>query len=317
MTNFSYSAAIPTRDRPEELSRCIQCVLKQKPQPEKIIIIDDGNLDISRLCREIGLEKEKIVWHQKKEPGMVESYNIAMDLCSSEWILILDDDIYLYNDFMEHMIGSLGNSSHPERVAGLGGYPVVKSGGKKPSIFNGIFRILEYMFQIGGGYEGRFFPSSFCTDYGKGRHPRSAYKVEHIPGGIGLWRTSVIRQYRHQSKYGKPYALGSDKDMAYRISRKHTLLCVPFAKALHQKSIGGRMPQYDFGKMIMRNQFVFYRDSFEKNTFSLVFFYWAILGKILSYFTGAVLSGHFRERIEEVKGMLDALRNEIKERDNS
>jgi glycosyltransferase involved in cell wall biosynthesis len=312
MTDFSYSAAIPTRDRPEELKRCIQCILKQEPQPEKIIVVDDGNLDISRLCGETGLEKERIIYHHKEEPGMVESYNTAMDLCPSEWILILDDDIYLYDDFMERMIGALEAYSHPEKVAGIAGYPVVKSGVKKNLSLKWIFNILEYLFQIGGGCEGRYFPSSFCTDYGKGRHPGRAYKVEHIPGGIGLWRTRIIRQYRHQGKYGKTYALGSDKDMAYRVSRKHTLLCEPSARALHEKSARGRMPRYDFGRMIIRNQFIFYRDSFEKNKFSPVFFYWSILGKILSYFTGAVLSGHFRERIEEVKGMTDALKKEIR-----
>lgn len=311
MTGFSYSAAIPTMDRPEELRHCLVCVLKQNPQPEKIIIIDDGDLNISLLCTELGLEKEKVIYHRKKEPGMVESYNIAMDLCPSEWILILDDDIYLYDDFMEQMIGALRNYSEPGKVAGLAGYPV-KAVPPKNSPSTRIFRTLEYLFQIGGGCEGRFFPSSFCTDYGQGHHPRHAYEVEHIPGGIGLWRNGLIRQYRHQIKYGKVYALGSDKDMAYRISRKHTLLCEPSARALHQKSSRGRMPRYEFGQMIIRNQFLFYRETFEKGKLSSLFLYWSILGKLISYFTGAVLSGSFAVRIGEVRGMIDALRNEIR-----
>lgn len=311
MTGFSYSAAIPTRDRPEELRRCLQCVLKQNPQPEKIIIVDDGKLDISSLRSELGLENENVVYHCKKEPGMVDSYNIAMDLCPSEWILILDDDIYLKSDFMEQMINALNIYSDPGKVAGLAGYPV-KAAPQKTSLFSRILRILEYIFQIGGGRDGRFFPSSFCTDYGRGHRPSRIFEVEHIPGGIGLWRTAIVRQYRHQIKYGKTYALGSDKDMAYRISRKYLLLCQPAAKALHEKSSKGRMSRYDFGQMIIRNQFIFYRDTFEKSKVSSLFFYWSILGKIASYFIGAVVSGHFRERITEVKGMIDALKNEIR-----
>lgn len=311
MMDFSYCAAIPTRERPEELRRCVACVLKQRPKPKKIIIMDDGNLDMPFLLRNLGLQEENIIYHRKKEPGMVESYNIAMDICPTEWILFLDDDIYLYDDFMERMIEALEGYPHPEKVAGLAGYPA-KNGSAAHPLFSKISRIIHYIFQIGGGCEGRFFASSFCTDYGQGRHPKRSYKVEHVPGGIGLWRTEIVRQYRHQKKFGNLYALGSDKDMAYRISRKHILLCEPSARALHLRSSQGRMNRYDFGKMIIRNQFIFYRDTFVKTKTSPIFFYWSLLGKILVYFAGAVFSGHYRERMVEVHGMIAALKREIR-----
>lgn len=45
-TNFlPISICIPTKDRPEELKRCIKSILEQTVLPSEIVIIDDGNLD--------------------------------------------------------------------------------------------------------------------------------------------------------------------------------------------------------------------------------------------------------------------------------
>ena len=307
---LTYSAAIPTKNRPEELRRCLGCVLSQRPAPEKIIILDDGNLDEADIRSWLGPHANLLIYHRKKKPGLVKSLNLAMDLCQSEWLLLLDDDIYLEKDFMKLLIDTQEESDNPGNVAGLTGYAIVPGLGKRS--FRTVLRLfMEHIFLLGGGKEGCFLKSGFCTEYSRGYHPSHTYRVEHIGGGLGLWRTEVIRQFRHDTRFGKGYALGSDKDMAYRISRKYILLCNPAARATHDKSPRSRTAEFEFGKMKVHNQFLFYRNSFQKNFFSPLFFYWAMTGRLILDIIGAVFSSKRGNQMKVVRGMLNAFGKEI------
>ncbi len=303
---LSYTAAIPTRDRPEELRRALGHILEQKPVPEKIIIVDDGNLDRTELAGWLGEDSGKLIYHKKDRPGLVRSLNKAVDLCPTPWILLLDDDIYLDSDFMSRMTAAIESHTHPERLAGLAGYIVLPE--KMRNGFRRRLRLfMERLFLLNGGIEGRFLSSGYCCDYGGCGHvPAHPYSVEHVPGGLGLWRADILRQYHFDEHY-LGYAYGNDKDLAYRVSREWDLVCQPASKALHDKSPLSRVNNYQLGKIKIENQFYFYRNHFHKQTLSPLFFAWALFGLFLLDLAGALFSSCFRERLAGVRGMFHAL----------
>ena len=56
ISKLNYSLIIPTKDRPDELRKCLQYVLAQKIKPEKFIIVDDGKLDPEEIRSWLGSE---------------------------------------------------------------------------------------------------------------------------------------------------------------------------------------------------------------------------------------------------------------------
>ena len=305
--DFSYSAAIPTKNRPEELRHCIRQILKQKIKPEKIIVLDDGDLQKKDLIDFLGSESHRLVFHKKRNKGLISSLNLAPQLCETPWLLLLDDDIYLQEDFMEKMENAVQNYHRKNYLAGLAGYPLVPNQ-KKFSIRRILRKAAEKLFMMNGGVEGTFLPSGFCCDYGNGHHPEKPYRVQHVPGGLGLWRKSVLLKFRYDQNY-KDYAYGNDKEFAYRVSRKHHLVCVPGAEAIHDKSPESRISLYRLGRMKTGHQYYFYHRVFRKNILSPLFFWWSMGGMVLIYFTGAIFSADPCGRLREVRGMMQGLRD--------
>lgn len=306
---FKYSAAVPTMNRPDELRQCVKRVLAQNPPPQRFIILDDGDLDAAELRALLKKSGCGLLYHKKDEPGLIASLNLAADLCESEWILLLDDDIYLQDGFMENMIAALENVEQPDLLAGIAGYSYQKQNENR-SLRSRLRLFMERIFLLNGGLEGRFFPSSFCSDYDCGHHPEKPWPVEHVPGGLGLWRTEILRRYRFDEFYSG-YAYGNDKELAYRVSRDMLLLCQPASRALHDKSPRSRMDPFELGGMKIRNQFYFYRNTFQKGFFSPHFFAWALLGLLFLDSLGALFSREPRRRFRGVWGMLAALSRQL------
>ena len=154
-------------------------------------------------------------------------------------------------------------------------------------------------------------PSSYCTDYYWGYRPNHPYPAEFISGGIGLWRTSVMKKYRFNTWY-EGYAYGNDKEISYRISRDHVILCQPAAVGIHRKSLRSRMPSFALGKMMVKNQFFFYKRIFRKHFWNFIFFTWSLMGLVFIYLGGAIFSFQFKERMKMAQGILTGLWEEIR-----
>lgn len=308
--SLAYSVAIPTMNRLTELHECLRHIFKQNPKPEKIIIIDDGELDLHELQGWLGEDKGRLLYFKKEAPGLIGSLNEAIQLCESEWLLILDDDIYLEDGFLEKLSGAILENPEVDNIAGGTGLSVL-SVGQKDGARRGGRLFLEKIFLLSGGIEGRFLPSGFCTDYMCGTMPDAPYFVEHIPGGLGLWRCGILKQYGF-NKWYEGYAYGNDKEVSYKISRRYKLLCCPDAKAIHRKSRQSRLSRRKLGEMRIRNNFYFYKNIFQKSNMTTLFFAWAIFGMFFLDAVGMVFSRNFIDRFHEISGMFSGLMKEFK-----
>lgn len=312
MPYLGYSVGIPTLNRPVELRRCIEQVLRQEPLPRCILVADDGQLDLEELRSWIPREGPELIYHKKSSRGVVSSVNTLAEMCHTPWLLLLDDDILLEEGFVGRLAEVIGRvalegEQRLEGLAGIGGIPYLE--GRGESCGRGkLRRLMEWLFLINGGMEGRYLVSGFCSDYGAGWRPECTYEVEHLPGGLSMWRTEVLRAYRLDPFY-VGYSYGADKDVAYRVSRKYRLLMVPQAKALHLRSPASRMRRRELGRMKVENQRYFYRNRFDKMPLSPLFHGWALAGQMLILALGALFSRSEGRNVrwQEFWGMLEAL----------
>ena len=304
--NLVYTVAIPTMNRPEELARAIRQSLAQTPAPRNILVVDDGKLDMAQLEAMFGGSKEKLIYHRKARPGLIASLTKCADLCQTPWMLIIDDDIYLRENFMEQMADWLVMAPDADKIVGLAGYPIQPDLDPEQPRAQ-LRRFLDRIFLLGGGREGNYLPSGVCTDYGTGYHPDAPWRVRHVPGGLGLWRTEVLRQYGFDAWY-EGYAYGNDKEIAYRISADHPLYCVPGAIAGHVKSPRSRTPNQRLGEMRILNQHRFYTRLFRKSRWNDLAYGWSLFGLMAIHALGVLFSANRSQRMTEFKGMVGALR---------
>lgn len=306
MNPLEYTVAIATKDRPGELRRCLRHVLRQKPLPRRILILDDGNLDPEEVESWLGEHTGLLDYRKKDRPGLVASYNLSGDLCTTEWLLSLDDDIYLRANFVRRLADVLRDRRFdPDRIGAITGYAAQKSVElPTPRLRARIW--VERFFLINGFVEGRFLPSAHCTDYGRGEKGTEPYAVEHTPAGLVLWRANVLREMRYDEWF-EGYAAGADKEIGLRTSKKYDVICQPRAVAVHVKSKRSRTPTRRLGAMKIRNQFFIYRRHFARHCFNRLCFYWALAGQFAILGTGSLFAANRRERLEELAGMTSAV----------
>jgi GT2 family glycosyltransferase len=290
-------------NRPKELRECLDRVLRQTPKPASILIVDDGCLDIAPIDFRLRQEGVPLVYIRKESPGLIGSLNLIADRADTPWVLILDDDILLEDHFVAR-ISRLLQSPKSDAIVGIAGYPIQRHYLRR-SWRTCIRQKLERFFLIGGGTEGRALSSSYVTDYQLGSHPAHPWSVDHVPGGLGWWRSDVLRAVRFDECY-TGYAYGNDKDFALRAKTLGRLVCIPTARAEHRKSPNARVPSRSLGRMKILNQHRFFRRHREQAGFHALAYAWATLGLMLVTAI-ACLTAPASLRAQELRGMLEGI----------
>lgn len=96
---------IVTCNRIQLLKECVECVLKQKTMPEKIIIINNNSTDGSKeyLEEEFSSNSLFIIANEKKNIGGAGGFSKGVELALKEqgdWLLLIDDDAMLSSDYL-------------------------------------------------------------------------------------------------------------------------------------------------------------------------------------------------------------------------
>lgn len=98
-----YSVIIPLYNKEKTIEKCVESVLKQTKKPSQVIIIDDASTDKSQELAFKIEENHKIVkvLHNLSNKGKAESINLALKEVKYSFVLILDADTYLEEDFAQ------------------------------------------------------------------------------------------------------------------------------------------------------------------------------------------------------------------------
>lgn len=224
---LSASVIIPTRDRPEDLRKCVQSLVEQTQLPEEIIVVDDGTLEPEPLIRMANAAGVRFLYIPKEgPPGQARSRNIGVARSTGDIIFFFDDDVVLESDYLEATL-RLYQADTEGKVGGIGGVIV-----NDPHI--GPARALAELLRGTPSWgHGKIFACGFNQlNY---HAVRRVQPVQWLGGGVSSFRRTVLDEFRFAEHY-QDYTLFEDAEHSYRVSKKFQLLITPDARLYHYPS---------------------------------------------------------------------------------
>lgn len=242
------SVVICTRDRPERLMQCARSVTAQTFRPIELIVVDDGELseDVQRavggLCAPAGIP---FTYLRKTEPGLPASRNLAVRHAHGDIVQFLDDDVTLAPTFCKEVV-ALYAADPGGALLGVDG-TLVEVGDESLGA-----RYFKWMYRLAGWWalrprDGRRPPMPAVL-----RDRRRASPSQRIIGAtMSFRRSALLAEPFDQGLTG--YALGEDRDIAYRLGRRGWIARCHTAHAVHHLDPVGRPGRFAFGEMVVRN----------------------------------------------------------------
>ncbi len=94
------SVIIPIYNTAGYLDRCIQSVLKSSYRDFELILVNDGSSDrSSRICKKYCQEDDRIKYYEQEHTGVSSARNKGIEESSGEWIIFVDSDDFISEDF--------------------------------------------------------------------------------------------------------------------------------------------------------------------------------------------------------------------------
>ena len=123
------SIIIPMYNSEQYIERCILSLIKQKYGNIEIIVVDDGSIDQGkRIVKKLQNMDRRIVYLYQKNSGPGRARNYAIGVSSGKYLLFVDSDDYLSDDYVLHLVNQ---AEENEAELAIGGYTLTYSDRKK------------------------------------------------------------------------------------------------------------------------------------------------------------------------------------------
>lgn len=228
------SIAFCTRNRPIELKRAVESVLRELNDiarvPVQILVVDDGELDnyyLNELQTQVAQAGAIFSYVNKQaNPGLLRSRVETLKHVKYEVLLYLDDDAEVEPGYLMKLVETY--QAHPEAV-GMGGVDLLT---EPPSRWR-----QWYEFCI--GFRATKLGNLSISGYGGGadqwKYKSSEFKTDFLCGYNMSFRTSALQGLTALDWFNG-YSLGEDLYLSY-VARKHGPLYIqPAMKVCHYQS---------------------------------------------------------------------------------
>jgi len=244
------SIIVATKDRPNDLRTMLASVQRQTVKPAQIVIVDASAQPVEAVAREFGALN--VAYRRHWPPSAAAQRNAGLAAVAAEATLVgfLDDDIVLEPDAVEEMLRFWNGATN--RVGGAAfnwlNMEPRAMGRLKRSRF--VDRLGLYSTQVGGvaasGWQTIVDPVAVTT------------RVRWLSSCAAVWRREVFA--RHQfDPYFDGYSYLEDLDFSYGVGTDHQLYVVAGADFRHYPAKGGRISNFHFGRVEVRNRLYFVR----------------------------------------------------------
>lgn len=104
--NAKVSVIVPVYNVGKYIEQCIRSIMLQSYRNIEIIVVNDGSSDnspeiIKNLCK----EDQRIIYIDKTNGGVSSARNAGIDIAQGDYLVFVDGDDYLAEEFVEYMLG--------------------------------------------------------------------------------------------------------------------------------------------------------------------------------------------------------------------
>lgn len=242
------SLIFPTYQRPKDLEKALDSVLKQTLKPFEVCVIDQSEDDLSeRICKLPKYKKINLVYIHREFKSIPKARQLWLDKTSTntDIIALFDDDVVLKSDYLEQV--ALFMESHPDALMWWGKILNLPT---KKSIFEDIWYFL---------FRNPIISNEFCNIDAQYKDPN---KIQNVRSCI--WCCMFIRKSIKEMGYRFPtrmerHAHAEDTFFSYQIYKDHpkSLFYVPNAQIYHYESPAGRILKSQRLNQTLYNRYIF------------------------------------------------------------
>ena len=267
------SVVIPTKDRVNEILKCIRSILKQSFLPHEIFIIDSSkNPLLYSMLRErfpFAISKIKYI-HLKVSNNAAR--NIGIRRSSGDIVFFFDDDVVLDKNYIKEVVKVFAKDKGGKIGGVMGNITTTKRDTRS------IRAKLKHLFYQSYYGDGKFRPSGAVTWVnGKKKNTRT----EFLSGCSSAYTRKVLNEFKWDEKLGVlgGYCFSDDLDLSYRVSRKYILMYTPFAKLEHRPPT--KVFSLEMKRQYVFNNFYLFKKNMPKHLSNIFAFIISVYGILL------------------------------------
>lgn len=292
----SSSIIICTKDRHQDLGRCLDTILVQTRPPDEVLVVD-GGADLAEGVVTTFRDRfvSGAVRYLRTQPGLTRQRNLGVEAASGDIVHFLDDDVLLDAAYVDEVQRVFEASDSGDVVAVS---PMLEVNDALSS-FSWFLRRVFLLPHIRG--DGRLMPSGFAS------YPWNGDKHEvreiYIACGCCAYRRSVFEQLAFD-EFFDDYGYMEDLDFAVRAARLGRILLAPRARMAHVESQTARMNERRLAAMQTINHYYFFRKNMPHDLVHWLAFWWSDVGDVLLKLVQVVLRG----QVELLAGIIEGHR---------
>lgn len=109
--NFFVSIIVPAYNVEKYISKCLSSILNQTFLNIEVIVVNDGSKDKTRqLLDEISNSDKRIKVIHQENAGVSAARNSGINISTGDYLVFVDGDDYIAEDYVEYMIGLVGET---------------------------------------------------------------------------------------------------------------------------------------------------------------------------------------------------------------
>jgi len=293
MSDFSISAIIPTKNRPDDMRLTLKTLLSQSVQVSEVIVIDQSGDDktkvvtsqeFERAAKQSGAAPALRYVHDTSITGVSQARNRALDIATGDIWLFLDDDIDIEPVFVEELLKTFKENPAVGGISGvITNYPVPPFS----------YRSWLWLFARGPFREKRL------PVYWDAHKYRKLVPVIGMSGGLMSFRAEIARTGR----FDESMKDGEDVDYCVNLKGAPLMVLAPKIRLKHMASNINRIREA-WLKKFAASQSHLYHKNWNNKLVNRFCFAWFIVGLSLA----SLLSCVRRFSSEPFVGMLQGLR---------
>jgi GT2 family glycosyltransferase len=233
------SAIVPTIGRPESLKRMLESLSTQTCKVDEVIVADGSCDDQTRLViKDVRWPASGLILRRVavNPPNAVRQREAAIRVSEGEMLLLLDDDVVLERDCVEHMLAVL--QANPSVVAVTADF--TNQAWPQPTRLWELY--LRYVLRLPvDAWQGRVVGP--LLRFGYNPVPASPKPMQWLGAGNSMVRRSAyLRAGGFSDFFLHRCTINEDVDFGIKLSRVGGILFSPDARMAHHQASAGRVP---------------------------------------------------------------------------